>query len=59
MSSGEGLFPSSRATDGDTTADSYAYCIETAYNIPNWWRVDLASRLKIESITIYFRTDCE
>ncbi|XP_046569024.1 multiple epidermal growth factor-like domains protein 11 isoform X4 [Haliotis rubra] len=56
-SSGEGLYPSSQATDGNTAANSYAFCIETKGSNPNWWRVDLNDTVLIRDVTIYFRTD--
>ncbi|XP_048256543.1 receptor-type tyrosine-protein phosphatase T-like isoform X2 [Haliotis rufescens] len=56
-SSGDNNFPSSKATDGNTDANSYLVCIDTAPSNPNWWRVDLNDTVLIREVTIYFRTD--
>jgi hypothetical protein len=56
----EGLeAPASRAVDGNTDGAFWDGSIShTGDEVQPWWQVDLESRQRIGSITIYNRTDC-
>jgi hypothetical protein len=49
----------SRAVDGNTDGAYFSGSVTHTSSAPNqWWMVDLGASYRIESITIYNRTDC-